>query len=170
MKEKIAPGSALVNAVMGRGLFLVRETVRRGGRVGVDGRPAGMRGWSRPEPGVGSVGSEGGAVLLAVRDSRGLGEDLHVVGSADVAVLAAHDGEPVRPGQPDSGSRGFPDGFTACLQGLLLAWRGSTMTVMRDIEGSLSAGDVTTERRARIGGGHGARGLVLGGSGQCARP
>jgi hypothetical protein len=32
-----------------------------------------------------SAGGEGGAVLLAVRDGRGLGEDLNVVGPVDVA-------------------------------------------------------------------------------------
>ncbi|MGW7595759.1 hypothetical protein, partial [Streptomyces rubiginosohelvolus] len=33
------------------------------------------------------------SIFLSVRDGRGLGEDLQVVEAADVAVLAAHDGE-----------------------------------------------------------------------------
>jgi hypothetical protein len=70
-------------------------------------------------------------VLLAVRDGRGLGQDLDVVRFTDVAHWCRGGMRSVRPGHPDSGSRGLPDGFTACSQGLLSACRGSTRTVMR---------------------------------------
>ncbi|WP_186319326.1 hypothetical protein [Streptomyces sp. SAJ15] len=46
---------------------------------------------SRSE-GIESAGDEGGAVFVAVRGGRGLGEDADVMGLADVAVLGADDG------------------------------------------------------------------------------